>query len=124
MTPYNMVLIIPFPGNNIELLWVLIGMLFGRTFGKQLDYTLQQTKFFKGRDPFWQGMIKRLLDFTHHWWIGAIIWNYPHLIVKTLSWPTLLPEVVFFGVGLFLDDIRDFNHLIKRYKTALESILK
>ncbi len=119
MTPYNMILTIPIPLDNFQIVWLLIGMGFGRSFGKQLDHTLQQTKFFTDRDPFWQGMIKRLLDFTHHWWIGALLWLYAPLIVKIIAWPALLPEVMWFGVGLFLDDIRDFKHVLARYKVAV-----
>ena len=113
-----MSLIIPIPIDNFQIVWLLIGMSFGRNFGKKLDYDIQQLDFFKDLGPFWQGMIKRILDFTHHWWIGALIWLYAHLIIEFLSWPTLLPKVVFFGVGIFLDDIRDFKHVLARYKKA------
>lgn len=116
-----MSLTIPIPVDNFQLVWLLIGMSFGRAFGKKLDYTVQQTQFFKDLNlPLAQWLIKALLDFTHHWWVGAIIWLYAPLIVKILVWPTLLPEVLFFGVGIFLDDIRDFKHVLARYKKATD----
>jgi len=113
-----MALIIPIPADNLQIVWLLIGMGFGRSFGKQLDHTLQQTKFFKDRDLFWQGMIKRLLDFTHHWWIGAILWLYAPTINTRFLWSSYEMELMWFGVGLFIDDIRDFQHVLARYKDA------
>ena len=113
-----MSLTIPIPTDNFQTIWLLIGMLFGRTFGKKLDYTFQQTNFFKDRDPFWQNILKRVLDFTHHWWIGVLIWLYAPLITKLFFWPSLELEIMWFGIGLFFDDIRDFRHILARYKKA------
>lgn len=113
-----MSLIIPIPIDNFQIIWLLIGMSFGRNFGKKLDYSIQQTEAFKDLGPFWQGMIKRLLDFTHHWWIGAIIWLYAPLITAIWFWPSLELEITWLGVGLFIDDIRDFRHVLDRYKKA------
>lgn len=114
-----MSLTIPIPVDNFQLVWLLIGMTFARAFGKKLDYTVQQTRFFKDlNQPLVKWLIKAILDFTHHWWMGAIIWLYAPLIVKIISWPTLLPEVLFFGVGIFFDDIRDFKHVLARYKKS------
>lgn len=106
---------VPIPINNYEIIWLLIGMSFGRNFGKKLDYGIQQSEWFKELSPTLQGTIKRILDFTHHWWIGALIWLYPHIWIKYL-WPSLLLEITWFGVGIFLDDIRDFKHVLDRYK--------
>ncbi len=111
---------IPIPVDNFQIVWLLIGMSFGRSFGKKLDYSIQQTQFFKDLGPFWQGMIKRLLDFSHHWWMGALIWLYASLITKRFFWPSLELEIMWFGVGLFLDDIRDFKHVLARYKKTTE----
>ena len=107
---------IPLPVGNIELIWLLLGMSFGRSFGKKLDYTIQETDWFKTRGKEAQWLIKSILDFFHHWWIGALIWMYAPLIVKWLFWPTLLVEVQWFGIGLFFDDIRDFENILKRYQ--------
>ena len=111
---------VPIPINNIEIVWLLIGMAFGRSFGKKFDYAIQQSKLFKeSLSPGLQVLVKMILDFTHHWEIGAIIWLYAHLWVRFL-WPSLLAEITWFGVGLFLDDIRDFRHVLDRYKKLVE----
>ena len=114
-----MSLTIPIPMDNFQTLWLLIGMLFGRTFGKKLDHSFQELPWFKDQPEFTQDMIKRTLDFTHHWWIGCIIWLYAPLIVKLIAWPSLEMEIMWLGVGLFLDDIRDFNHVLDRYKKTV-----
>lgn len=108
---------VPIPTNNIEILWVLLGMSFGRNFGKKLDQGIQAHPVYLSLDPAIQGFIKRILDFTHHWWMGAILWLYAHLWIQYL-WPSFFVELKFFGVGLFLDDIRDFKHVLSRYKKA------
>ena len=116
-----MVLEIPVPILNLEIVWLLIGMTFARSFGKKLDYTVQQTQFFKDLNlPLVAWFIKAVLDFTHHWWMGALIWLYAPLIVARLHWPTLHLEVFWFGVGIFIDDIRDFKHVWARYKIEIE----
>lgn len=116
-----MLLEIPVPSVNLEIVWLLIGMSFARSFGKKLDHTVQQTQFFKDlKMPLAKWFIKALLDFTHHWWMGALIWLYAPLIVTRLNWQTLLPEVLWFGVGMFIDDIRDFRHVMARYQTEIE----
>lgn len=115
-----MSLTIPIPIDNFQLIWLLIGMSFGRNFGKKLDHSIQQMLWFKDQEEVTQGMLKRLLDFLHHWWIGAIIWLYAPLITKTWFWPAVELEIMWFGVGLFLDDIRDFKHVLNRYKAAIE----
>ena len=116
---------IPVPVDNFQIVWLLIGMSFGRNFGKKLDYEIQQANWFKGLPPEIQGLIKRILDFTHHWWIGAIIWLYAPLITAWWFWPSLELEIMWFGVGLFLDDIRDFNHVKNRYnRLTTETTIK
>lgn len=115
-----MSLTIPIPIDNFQLIWLLIGMSFGRAFGKKLDYEIQQSEWFKKQPSWRQSIIRRILDFSHHWQYGALVWLYAPLIVKALSWPTLLPEVLFFGVGIFIDDIRDFQHVLDRYKSETE----
>jgi len=111
---------LPIPAGNIELIWLLIGMNFGRSFGKKLDYEIQQSEWFT-RQPVWlQGIIKRILDFTHHWQYGAIIWLYAPLITRLFFWPSIQPEIMWFGIGIFIDDIRDFKHVLDRYKTETE----
>ena len=111
---------LPIPSGNIELIWLLIGMNFGRSFGKKMDYEIQQSKWFTGQPVWAQGIIKRILDFTHHWWIGAILWLYASAITEIIHQPHLVSEVLFFGLGIFIDDIRDFQHVLDRYKTETE----
>ena len=116
-----MSLTIPVPINNIEILFLLLGMSFGRSFGKKLDQNIQETTTFKNRSGLCQWIIKAVLDFTHHWWIGCIIWLYAPSFASLIGYPGLVAETMFFGVGLFLDDIRDFKHVLERYKTSVET---
>ncbi len=111
-------LTLPLPVGNQDLIWLLLGMSFGRSFGKKMDYTIQESPWFKRQGTTTKWLVKSILDFSHHWWMGALIWNYAPLIVNKFFWPTLLPEVTWFGVGLFLDDIRDFKNVLNRYKKA------
>ena len=115
-----MLLDIPVPTVNLEIVWLLIGMSFARSFGKKLDWSIQQSTFFNDRGSIGKWILGRIMDFTHHWWMGAIMWLYAPLIVKTFFWPTLLQEVYWFGVGIFIDDLRDFKHVLARYKTETE----
>ncbi len=115
-----MSLTIPIPIDNFQIIWLLIGMSFGRNFGKKLDYQIQETPFFKSLPGPLRGTIKRILDFTHHWWVGAIIWLYAPLITSIWFWPSLQTEITWFGIGLFLDDIRDFEHVLARYRKTTE----
>ena len=109
---------IPVPAGNIEILWLLLGMSFGRSFGKKLDYTIQEDPWFKKQSASLRWLMKSILDFTHHWWIGALIWIYAPLFVKWWFWPSLLTEITWFGVGLFFDDIRDYKNIIRRYQST------
>lgn len=113
-----MSLTIPIPQDNFQIIWLLIGMTFGRAFGKKFDHSMQTTEFFIKQGPLAQWFLKSLLDFLHHWWIGALIWHYAHIITKLFFWPSLLLEVTWFGIGIFIDDIRDFRHVLARYKKA------
>ncbi len=115
-----MSLTIPIPVDNFQIVWLLIGMSFGRNFGKKLDQGIQASTWFTDRNPILQGILKRTLDFFHHWWIGCIIWLYAPLITRLFLWPSIQLEIMWFGVGLFIDDIRDFNHVLDRYKKTVE----
>lgn len=79
-------------------------MLFGRSFGKELDHDIQGTQWYKNLPEEWRWIVKRLLDFLHHWWMGLFL-------VVYASQFTLLHlkevEVTWFGWGLFADDIPD-----------------
>jgi len=94
---------IPVPTNFLEWAWMGIGINFGRAFGKQLDQTIQNTNWYKKLKPYQQWIIARLLDATHHWWIGALLMVY---IAK--------PEIFWFGTGLLLDDVPDIPLRIRK----------
>ncbi len=44
----------------------------------------------------------RTLDVAHHWWIGALIMVY-----------IAVPELFWFGAGLFVDDLPDVPRRVK-----------
>lgn len=112
-------LVIPWPGNEKDFLWFALGIQFGRSFGKKLDYEIQQGEWFNKQKPWAQGIIKRVLDFTHHWWVGYILWIYATTIAAWLGQPRLTNEILWFGVGLLVDDLPD---LYKRIKEGLKNI--
>ena len=107
--------VVPIPATNIHILWAGMGAAFGRAFGKKLDYDIQQSDWFKGQHYVFQWIIKHILDFTHHWWIGALLWLYAPLIAARISWITLAEEIMWFGIGLLIDDLRDVPNLKRRY---------
>lgn len=103
------------PGNSVELGWWAIGGGFARAFGKQLDYDIQQSPWFTGADPFTRNFTKRLLDFTHHWWLGWILMEY---ISPTVPFTV---ELYWFGAGVLVDDLPD---LVLRVKEMVGTVLK
>lgn len=110
------VLTLPVPNGNIQIFWVLLGMQFGRSFGKKLDQEMQAAGWFTGLPPAVQGFLKRVLDFTHHWWVGGFLWLYPMAVINYLGLPVSWEiPVIFFGVGLLIDDLRDVQNLRRRY---------
>lgn len=106
---------LPTPENLVQITWLFIGFMFGRAFGKQLDQEVQNSQWFKNRHPLCQWIIKRCLDFLHHFWIGLLIMIY----VCDPCISTIDNEAYWFGYGLFLDDVPDipkrFIRLIKYF---------
>ena len=43
---------------------------------------------------FWQSIILRILNFTHHWYIGLLM----------IVYPLPYPELKWLGYGLFIED--------------------
>jgi len=111
--------VIPWPSNEKDLLWFALGLQFGRSFGKKLDYDVQQSEWFERRNPVEKGIIKRTLDFTHHWWAGYILWVYASTIAIWVGQPRLTNEILWFGVGLLVDDLPD---LYKRIREGIKNI--
>ena len=92
-----MELLIPTPTTFLGVVWFLLGIQFGRSFGKKLDRDIQDGDWFEGLKPFEQWVTRRILDFFHHWWIGALMVLY-------------IPgsqEAIWFGWGLIVDDLPD-----------------
>jgi hypothetical protein len=93
---------IPVPTSFLSAVWLGIGLTFGRGFGKNLDQTIKKTEWFS-RLPIWQQwFVARILDVTHHWWMGALIMAY---VANT--------EVFWFGAGLLVDDLPDVPKRIR-----------
>lgn len=95
---------IPVPSSPVEAYWFLLGLTFARAFGKKLDWEIQQTDWFKNLSPFWKNLVKRTLDFLHHWWMGYGMWLY-----------LVHPELKWFGAGIFIDDLPDVPRRVKGY---------
>lgn len=105
---------VPVPTCNLELFWLLLGLLFANSFGSRLDYEIQQTNWFKKLKGLPKFMVEASLNFLHHWWAGAGLWLYSEWFSNLSGVPEYI--IMFFGVGVFLDDVRDYEHLIERYK--------
>ena len=93
-------------------LWMTMGFLFARAFGKKLDQGVQASKGFK-RLPGWlQNLTRRLLDFLHHWWMGLLLWFY----APPVALPTGFDQVFqYVGLGWFLDDLPDVPRRFRKY---------
>ena len=106
---------IPIPITNLEIVALAMGITFGRNIGKKLDQGIKTSNWYTTQHPIIQWIAEKTLDCTHHWWIGSLIWLYaPQLSQIT----TLNPQfILFFGVGLFIDDIRDFEQVTQRYNS-------
>jgi hypothetical protein len=102
-----MSLTLPFPTTFAQTVWALLGIQFGRSFGKKLDQDIQASAWFKTRNPFTQGLLKRGLDCLHHWWIGALIMIY------------VSGDAYWFGLGLLIDDLPDVP---RRFKGLLQEV--
>ena len=95
---------IPVPPSWETALCFGMGLFFGRAFGKSLDQDIQGTDWFNQQSKLRQWIIKRLLDFLHHWWIGALLM----ILAPQITWnPTLAQGLYWFGAGLFIDDLPD-----------------
>jgi len=100
---------IPAPTTLLELTWLLIGVAFGRGLGKQLDQEIQSTPWFHKLKPWQQSLVRRILDATHHFWVGLLLMCYAKLTPHPV-------EIYWFGAGLLLDDFPDIP---RRYKRML-----
>lgn len=102
------------PGNFEQFLWWGIGGSFARAFGKKLDYEIQRGPRFEEL-PLWQQcIVKRMLDFMHHWWVGGLFMQYGiYGVDPTISY--------WFGAGVLVDDLPD---LYKRISYMIKTIAK
>lgn len=91
-----MSVIIPWPETLFGMTWTIIGFMFGRSFGKQLDHTLMEDPFIKNLRPVWQWLMGAILNFFHHFWIGLLL-----MVYFPDTW------LYWVGFGLFIDDIPD-----------------
>lgn len=113
---------VPVPPTLLAMCWFLIGINFGRSFGKQLDQDIQGSDWYKNLHPNARWILKRVLDFTHHWWIGLLLVVYSYRI--TWSWWILRAEEIYwFGWGLFVDDLPDVPRRYPQLKDAIENFI-
>jgi hypothetical protein len=84
-----------------------MGIMFGRCFGKEMDQTIQKTEWFKSLNNPSKWLVKRILDFTHHWWIGGLLMILAPQIGTHFADPALGLSIYWFGAGLFIDDLPD-----------------
>lgn len=110
---------VPIPTTFEQTVWLAIGVMFGRAFCKKIDWDIQQSEWFKKQGLPTQNVISRVLDFSHHWWGGALL-----MLYAPPSWGII---AYWFGAGLLLDDLPDIperiNKILNSYKTpAVEPV--
>jgi len=118
---------VPVPATLLEILWLCLGITFGRAFGKKLDLEIQETDWFKEKGKLAQWLLRRLLDFTHHWEIGLLLMVYFGYadLGGAIPWGGYIPELYWFGYGLVIDDLPDLPaRLRKIFKGYTEWWLK
>lgn len=117
-----MVWAIPLPETPLQITWTIIGFVFSRAFGKQLDRDIQNGEWFKGLSKPWQNFVKRLLDATHHFWMGMLLMVYAG---KLSGWFSLDPQIFFWvGWGFFVDDWPDMPARFVKYFRYLEPAIR
>jgi len=94
---------LPLPSTLEEAIWLAIGITWGAAWGIS-DHSLMQTESVKKKSWVFQKLIGFLLDGTHHWWIGALIALYAPV-----------PQLAWFGWGLFYDDWKDIPPRVMRF---------
>jgi hypothetical protein len=97
-------LVIPEPNSLLALFWFLLAISAGQSF-KDADQQIQGTEWFNNLPGFWQWLVKSLLDFTHHWWMGLFMVVYAYELVYLFGGS--VDVWTWFGWGLFADDLPD-----------------
>lgn len=105
-------IMIPIPVTFAAVVFAALGFQFGRAFGKKLDYEIQRGDWFDDRGRAVQWLVRALLDFTHHWWIGA-------LMMMRFAIPS---PFYWFGFGLFIDDLPDMPRRFRGYFIISEEL--
>lgn len=109
---------IPIPATAEQWYWLLVALSFSRGFTKQLDQSLQETKWFQRRHKFWAELLKRSMDAFHHWWAGLGLWLYADTFA---AWLIVSADVLrWIGAGVFLDDVPDFVRYVKMARQLLK----
>jgi len=99
-----MVIQIPAPETLLQITWTIIGFILARSF-KNIDHTVKESRWYQTLDKVEQFVVGGLLDFLHHFWMGMILMVYYSHI----------PEVYWFGYGLFIDDLPDIPQRFREY---------
>lgn len=105
----------PIPENMLQVLWLGLGIVFARSFGKSLDEDIQESGWFSSQGVFTQNVVKRLLDVLHHWWMGLalIVYSAPFMLFGYHV--NLNQELFWMGWGIFYDDLPDLPIRIQGY---------
>lgn len=89
------------PVFSVRALGLFMGITFAEGFGKQLDQDVQASPWYKGLTEMNRWIVKRLLDVTHHYWLG---WG---LMVVTQGNSDFF---FYFGLGVMIDDLPDIPY--------------
>ena len=99
--------LLPVPKTLFEWTFAVIGWQLGNAFSKQdsvgLDEALMASTFFGKCKGFAKFLVKRLLHFLHHYWIGLLLM----VFCLPVNWPNPLwwqGALYWLGYGMFVED--------------------
>jgi hypothetical protein len=96
---------------------MLAGFQFALAFGKRADAEVQNTVWFKSLTGWQKYLVASSLNFLHHWYVVILAYYLPGFMPE----PYLTP-VQWLLIGIFWDDVHDYNNLVRRYQKSLKTL--
>lgn len=118
-------LILPVPETTVQLVLAIIGFTIGDFFSN-LDWIYQQGEGFKNlKSEIDKKIMKAFFDAFHHWQIGALMFFFHSvaipipgtgIVIHLAPYSELIKWI---GVGIWVHDWKDWQHVIERYKKQI-----
>jgi len=103
---------------DTELLSVILGFSTGALLGnagKNFDYNIKKTEWFKNLNQFSKWLISMILDVTHHFQYGLILMLYALTYIDSNLHPIRFWLIYSFGFGLVVTDVKDIPKRFRKY---------